>query len=71
MPTTQSISLQELAALVGGQLSFGGSTLLRISGVASIAEANAEEVTFLGNTRYLPGLRLSKAGAVLVSEDFA
>jgi UDP-3-O-[3-hydroxymyristoyl] glucosamine N-acyltransferase len=71
MPTTQSISLQELAALVGGQLSFGGSTSLRISGVASIAEANAEEVTFLGNTRYLPGLRLSKAGAVLVPEDFA
>lgn len=70
MPTTPSIDLQELAALVGGQLPFGGSASLRISGVASIAEAAADEVTFLGNSRYLPGLRLSKAAAVLVPEDF-
>ena len=71
MPTTQFIALQELAALVGGQLSFGGNVSLRISGVASIAEAAADEVTFLGNAKYLPGLRLSKAAAALVSEDFA
>jgi UDP-3-O-[3-hydroxymyristoyl] glucosamine N-acyltransferase len=71
MPTTFSIALQELAALVGGQLSFGGDASLRISGVASIAEAAADEVTFLGNAKYLPGLRLSRAAAVLVPEDFS
>jgi len=71
MPTTQFIALQELAALVGGQLSFGVNASLRISGVASVAEAAADEVTFLGNAKYLPGLRLSKAAAVLVPEDFA
>ena len=71
MPTTHSIVLEQLAALVGGQLSFGGDSSLRIVGVASIAEAAPDEVTFLGNPRYLPGLRLSKAAAVLVPEDFA
>ena len=71
MPTAQPINLQQLAALVGGQLSFEGDTPLWISGVASIAEAAPDEVTFLGNPRYLPGLRLSKAAAVLVPEDFA
>ena len=71
MPTTQAIALQELAALVGGQLSFEGAALLPISGVASLAEAGPEEITFLGNAKYLPALRVTKAAAVLVPEDFA
>jgi UDP-3-O-[3-hydroxymyristoyl] glucosamine N-acyltransferase len=71
MPTKQPIQLQELAALVGGQLSFEGASSLWISGVASIAEAGPGEVTFLGNAKYLPALRDSKAAAALVPEDFA
>lgn len=72
MSADSSLSLQELAALVGGQLFFGGDapSQLRIHGVASVAEAAPNEVTFLGNLKYLPALRRSQAAAVLVSEDF-
>jgi UDP-3-O-[3-hydroxymyristoyl] glucosamine N-acyltransferase len=73
MAADSTLSLQELAALVGGQLSFGGSLspTFRIRGVASVAEAAADEVTFLGNPKYLPALRRSKAAAVLVTQEFA
>jgi UDP-3-O-[3-hydroxymyristoyl] glucosamine N-acyltransferase len=56
---------------VGGQLSFRGETGLQISGVASIAEAGRDEVTFLGNAKYLPALRECRAAAVLVPMDFS
>ena len=73
MAADSTLSLQELAALVGGQLSFGDSLSpsFRIRGVASVAEAAPDEVTFLGNPKYLPALRRSQAAAVLVSQDFA
>jgi UDP-3-O-[3-hydroxymyristoyl] glucosamine N-acyltransferase len=70
MPTKQIINLEELAALVGGQLSFQGEPAVRISGVASIAEAGPDEVTFLGNVKYLPALSACRAAAVLVPVDF-
>jgi UDP-3-O-[3-hydroxymyristoyl] glucosamine N-acyltransferase len=71
MPTKPPIALQELAALLGGQLSFTGEAPVWISGVASIAEAGPQDVTFLGNPRYLPALRQCGAAAVLVPGDFA
>ncbi len=71
MPTKQPIALSELAALLGGQWSFAGDASLRISGVASIAEAGPEEITFLGNPKYLSALRQCRAAAALVPGDFA
>jgi UDP-3-O-[3-hydroxymyristoyl] glucosamine N-acyltransferase len=71
MPTKHPIALYELAALLGGQLSFEGVASVWIFGVASIAEAGPKEVTFLGNPKYLPALRESKAAAALVPEDFS
>ncbi len=73
MPASPSLSLQELAAQVGGQLSFGGDAppQVLIRGVASVAEAAPDEVTFLGNLKYLPALRRSRAAAVLVAMDFS
>ncbi|RFC44529.1 MAG: UDP-3-O-[3-hydroxymyristoyl] glucosamine N-acyltransferase [Verrucomicrobia bacterium] len=73
MSADPTLTLQQLAALVGGQLYFGGATPppLEIRGVASVAEAAPDEVTFLGNLKYLPALRRSQAAAVLVAEDFA
>jgi UDP-3-O-[3-hydroxymyristoyl] glucosamine N-acyltransferase len=70
MPTKQPLELQELAAHLGGQLSFTGDVPVWISGVASIAEAGPQEVTFLGNLKYLPALRQCGAAAALVPEDF-
>ncbi len=71
MSATTGISLQELAALVGGQLSFAEAAQVRVRGVASVQEATGDDVTFLGNLKYLPGLRKSKAAAALVAETFS
>ena len=65
---SNSITLQKLAELVGGTLSSGSPESI-ISGLNSILEANPGEVTFLGNARYLPGLKTTRASAALVPED--
>lgn len=64
------ISLLELASLVEGQLTAGNPDL-PITGFSSIHEAQPGEITFLGNSRYLPALKKSKASAVLVAESLA
>ncbi len=59
------ISVSELAASLGGTLLSGsGETLL--SGGNSLAEAGEEELSFFGNEKYLPALKTTRAGAVLV-----
>ncbi|WP_395743398.1 UDP-3-O-(3-hydroxymyristoyl)glucosamine N-acyltransferase [Prosthecobacter sp.] len=63
-----SITLQKLAELVGGTLSLGGADSV-ITGLNSLHEAVPGEVTFLGNARYLPGLKTTRASAALVPED--
>ena len=66
------ITVQELAALVGGQFAFAPDLAsLPIKGVAAIAEAGEGDVTFFGNPKYLPGLRTCRATAVLVPRGFA
>ena len=80
--TSNSLSISELAALVGGQFSFAAASntnlqlptqtdALRITGVAGAAEAGPTEVTFLGNAKYLPTLKTSNAGVALVPVDFS
>lgn len=65
-----NITLAELAALTGGVLE-NGSPDLHISGAAAVTEATGSEVTFFGNTRYLPALKQSAAAAAFVPMDFA
>jgi UDP-3-O-[3-hydroxymyristoyl] glucosamine N-acyltransferase len=66
------LTLEELAALVGGQFVFDGTVPpVRITGAASVLEARAGDVTFFANARYLPALKASRASAVLVPLDFA
>ena len=65
------ITVSELAAIVGGQLASGADGSARISGVATLAEARPGDVTFFGNTKYLPKLRASKATVALVPLAFA
>lgn len=66
----QSIGIRDLAALVGGHVAPECCIDIPLRGVASIAEAASTDVTFLGNAKYLPALRLSRAGAALVPLDF-
>lgn len=65
------IGVKELAALVGGSFATEQNEDLSIHGVASISEAGPNDITFLGNPKYLPALRSCRAGAVLVSPDFS
>ncbi len=67
---SNSITLQKLAELVDGQLSQGAPDDL-ITGLNAITDAIPGEVTFLGNARYLPALKKTRASAALVPEDLA
>ena len=63
-------TVQELAALVGGQFVFGADVTKAITGGAAIADAGEGDVTFLGNAKYLAQLKTSRATAALVPLDF-
>ena len=65
------ITVQELAALVGGQFGVTTEGSKIITGVAGAREAAAGDVTFLGNAKYLPQLKATQATAALVPLDFA
>ncbi|MFN0078375.1 MAG: UDP-3-O-(3-hydroxymyristoyl)glucosamine N-acyltransferase [Prosthecobacter sp.] len=67
---SNSITLQQLTELVGGELSEGAADS-RITGLNSIRDARPGEVTFLGNARYLPALKTTRATAALVPDDLA
>ena len=59
--------LKELAEWVDGTVI--GDEEIEISGVASIEEAQAEEITFIANPKYLPKLSQTNASAVIVSKE--
>ena len=65
-----AIQLKDLQSLLGAEIPEAIGELW-IRGVASIADAGPGDVTFLGNSKYLPALRTSRAEAVLVSRDFS
>jgi UDP-3-O-[3-hydroxymyristoyl] glucosamine N-acyltransferase len=60
--------LAELAQVVGGTVRGDGSVLIR--GVAGIAEAGPDQITWVSHARYAEGLQHSRAGAVVVRGDF-
>ena len=59
--------LKELAEWVDGTVIGDGE--IEISGVASIEEAQAEEITFIASPKYLPKLSQTNASAVIVSKE--
>lgn len=59
--------LRELAEFVDGTVIGDGE--IEISGVASIEEAQSEEITFIANPKYLPKLNQTNASAVIVSKE--
>jgi UDP-3-O-[3-hydroxymyristoyl] glucosamine N-acyltransferase len=58
-----------VATLVGGRLQGPGD--VAVTGVGSLEEAGPDAVSFLGQPRYRDRVLPSKAGVVLVPEDFA
>lgn len=65
---SHTISLPQLAELVGGTLASGSADKV-VTGLNSIGDAGPGEVTFLGNIRYLPALKTTRADVVLVPDD--
>jgi UDP-3-O-[3-hydroxymyristoyl] glucosamine N-acyltransferase len=64
------ITVDELAALVGGRVATAEGGDEKITGVAGITEARQGQVTFYSNRRYLRALKSCQASAALVPEDF-
>ncbi|MCX6967384.1 MAG: UDP-3-O-(3-hydroxymyristoyl)glucosamine N-acyltransferase [Verrucomicrobia bacterium] len=62
-------TVEEVAALVGGRFT-GDVGNTRITGVASVGDAQKGDITFFGNPKYLPILRTSRASCALVPEGF-
>jgi UDP-3-O-[3-hydroxymyristoyl] glucosamine N-acyltransferase len=56
-----------LARLLGGEVV--GDRLLELTGLGSLESADAASVSFLAQARFLPALRASAAGCVLISPD--
>lgn len=60
-----SLSLSELADLIDGTI-ICGEAGSRFSGMGALDSAGSEEISFLGNEKYLPHFLATLAGAVIV-----
>ncbi len=60
-----NLSLTDVLKLTGGKI-IAGAPETTVSGVATLAEATPDEVSFLGNEKYYKDFLATKAGIVLV-----
>ncbi|MBE6418872.1 MAG: UDP-3-O-(3-hydroxymyristoyl)glucosamine N-acyltransferase [Akkermansiaceae bacterium] len=60
-----NLTLSEVLALTGGKI-LSGAPEATVSGVATLADATPQEVSFLGNEKYYKDFLATKAGIVLV-----
>ena len=61
------VSLGEIADFIGGN--YNGPRDLRVKGVAPLAEASDQQISFLSNPKYADDLARTRAAAVIVGED--
>jgi UDP-3-O-[3-hydroxymyristoyl] glucosamine N-acyltransferase len=64
------LTLQDLAAIAGGEVQ-GGDATRRFTGVGALQTAGPDDVSFLDNRRYAALLDATKAGAVVLAAEFA
>jgi UDP-3-O-[3-hydroxymyristoyl] glucosamine N-acyltransferase len=62
-----SFTAAQIAELVGGEVI--GDPAKTVSGVSDLRTAGPEHISFLGNDRYLPAVRETGAGIVLLARD--
>lgn len=62
------VPIAEVVALVGGRYDGPGDRV--IQGVAGLREASEDQLSFLGNPSYAPQVETTRAGAILVPNDF-
>ena len=63
----KSYSLREIAERFGGNIS--GDPEIEVRQVATLQNATAGSIAFLANERYLPQLKTTRAGAVILGES--
>lgn len=63
------LTLQEIASASGGELR--GDPQRQITGAASLDDATESDISFFGDARYGPQLRVTRAAAIFVPEDFS
>ena len=63
------VPISEIVDLVGGR--YDGPRDLTVHGVATLADAEPESLSFLENPKYQSQVATSRAGAILVSEDLS
>lgn len=63
-----AFTVDAIARRLGGRVEGDGS--VEIEGVAALDHAGSGELTFLGNPRYSPAMKTTKASAVLVNEGW-
>jgi UDP-3-O-[3-hydroxymyristoyl] glucosamine N-acyltransferase len=61
-----SYSLREITRRFGGEIA--GDPDFTVRGVATLESAGPDRIAFLANARYLPQLKATRAGAVIVGE---
>ncbi len=67
-----NLTLKQIAELVKGTLVLqtGISEDFSVKGIDTLEGANADEITFLGNDKYVHFLKDTKAAAVLIAAKF-
>jgi UDP-3-O-[3-hydroxymyristoyl] glucosamine N-acyltransferase len=63
------VPISEIVELVGGR--YDGPREIAIRGVAALADAESDQLSFLGNPKYASQVSATKAGAVLVTNAMA
>src|SRR5579864_4900104 len=61
------VRIDEIVALVGGR--YDGPPDRIVRGVSSLSAASEDQLSFLGNPKYMPQLATTRAGALLVPEE--
>jgi len=64
-----AVSISDIVELVGGR--YHGPPDRSIRGVATLGEADGDQLSFLSNPRYAAQLQTTRAGAILVANELA
>jgi len=62
-----AVPIAEIVALIGGD--YSGAADLTVTGVNTLSDATANQISFLSNSKYASQLQQTKAGAILVPKQ--
>ena len=66
-----ALSVAEIVALTGAEPCEGADLSRRLTGIAPVDQAGADDLTFVAEAKFADALKSTRAGAVLTTERFA